>query len=504
MRSPFRYAAVLVAMGSLVVSMVVAACDGRNDTGVPDEAASSTSTSEPSVTTTEEVRILTPESLGGLGDEYYPQAGNAGYDALHYEIVLECDPEMGALEGTTTMQAEALADLDLFHLDLVGLQVGSVSVDGTTVEYEREGQELIVECIDPLEAGDVFSVTVAYSGTPEPKMSEQEHLGGWQIQGDTVFTSDEPEGAATWYPLNDHPSDKATYEFRLTVPKPYLAVASATLTSTLDNGEDRTFIWEMDYPMANYLSAVVIGDLVLQEEVSSDGVPIRNYFDPGLTRQERELFADTGEMIDFFATIFGPYPFDVYGVVVPDITFGGGMEHQTMTLFGRDVVGELVTVPLFGDILVSHELAHMWFGDSVTLAEWQDIWLNEGFATYASWLWLEHDLGKIGLDAAIELAYEFLGTDETPPGDPGVAELFGGSVYERGALTLHALRLLIGDDLFFQILREWAAEHAYGNATTEDFTGLVEQKTAGVEGFDVEEFFDTWLFQEELPELPDV
>jgi aminopeptidase N len=153
-------------------------------------------------------------------------------------------------------------------------------------------------------------------------------------------------------------------------------------------------------------------------------------------------------------------------------------------------------------------LAHQWFGDSVTIERWRDIWLNEGFASYASWLWVEHDLGAAELAAWVDWAVqevrkvENTPSAEPPPADPGPRALFGVNVYERGALTLHALRLTVGDTIFFDIVREWATRYRYGNASTEDFIALVEERTGNVTGFDAAAFFSAWLYDKRMPDLP--
>jgi aminopeptidase N len=348
-------------------------------------------------------------------------------------------------------------------------------------------------------------VAVTYSGKPVELISAEDYPEGWQWVEDTIYTLDEPEGAATWYPVNDHPSDKATYEFRITVPKPFVATANGVLVESQDRGGQQTFVWVMDRPMASYLAAVAVGEFVVQETTSPDGVPIRNFFDSAVAEEGREAFAITGEVIDYFSDLFGPYPFAVYGVVVPDASVGAAMENQTLSLFGRDVLEYAMADPFVGPMFLSHELAHHWFGDSVTLGEWQDIWLNEGFATYAGWLWTEHDLGPEGMDDWVGYALESLeAEEETPPGDPTVEDLFGTGVYERGGLTLHALRLTVGDEIFFDLLREWVSRYAYSNATTDDFIALVREKAGHLAGFDVDQFFQGWLFDAEMPELPEV
>ena len=439
----------------------------------------------------------------GAGDAYLPQAGNGGYQVEHYELTLDVDPASGAIEGDAVLTCEATQRLAAFDLDLAGLEVRSVAVDGAQAEFRRDGRELVVTCQQPVEAGQGFSAQVVYAGDPQPVEDAQSYTVGWQHTGDYIFTLDEPLGAATWFPVNDHPSDKATYTFRLTVPQPYTAVATGVLVETQVQGTDQTFVWEMRQPLASYLAGVSIGVYTLQEAMAPNGVPVRNYFASAVAGTTEPLFARVGDMLAYFAGQFGPYPFEVYGVVVPDTETEAAMENQTLSLYGSDVLERLVSDPTVRDIYLSHELAHQWFGDSVTITWWRDIWLNEGFATYASWLWLEHDQGAAALEMMVEQSMDMLrGRDYPPLSDPGIDGLFTPNVYRRGALTLHVLRSAVGDEVFFAILREWAARHQYGNATTEDFMDLVDELVPAASRAPVARLLDVWLNQEELPVLP--
>jgi aminopeptidase N len=262
-------------------------------------------------------------------------------------------------------------------------------------------------------------------------------------------------------------------------------------------------VWEMRQPCASCVAAVVIGELTLEETTAPNGVPIRNYFAPNLAEDAHIVFERTGEMLAFFDELFGPYPFEVYGVVVPDAEIETEMENQTMSLFGNDVADEARSDPTDKDWLVAHELAHQWFGNSVTIERWQDIWLSEGFATYAGWLWLAHDRGQGIMQELLDEATAMVnGAGGPPTGDPGARELFGANVYWRGGLALQALRLTVGDEIFFGILREWVSRYRYGNARTEDFIALAKEKAAGLTGVDLDALFAAWLFDEDMPDLP--
>ncbi len=441
----------------------------------------------------------------GVGDPYYPRAGNGGYDVVSYEIAMAIDPSTGTISGSTTIEAVILEELGSFSLDYAGPEITSVTVNGATVGFRRDRDKLIITPAERSASGQTLLVKVAYSGRPGTLTERQPYPMGWQQKGRVSYTLDEPLGAATWFPVNDHPSDKAVYTFRLTVPMPYVAAANGVLVDTEELGTGRTFVWEMRQPLAGYLAAVSVDEYVIVESVAPNGVPIRDFFAKGLVEAAQAAFCRTGEVLSFFSELFGPYPFEAYGVVVPSVETGAAMENQTLSLFGRDVLEHRMSDPLVGAVYLSHELAHQWFGNSVTISGWQDIWLNEGFATYASWLWLEHDHGPATLAAMVEESLLMLRKEaHKPPGDPSIDELFGVSVYRRGALTLHALRLTVGDDVFFEILREWVGRYRYGNVTTGDFVALAHEKAraANVSSEVLRGLFEAWLYRDGLPDLP--
>jgi aminopeptidase N len=457
--------------------------------------------------------LTTPGSTaqGGVGspdssDPYFPSNGNGGYDVQNYEISLDIDPANGRIVGSEAVTAKAQEDLVSFYLDLIGLDVSGVQVDGTSAAIDRSGQELKITPAASVTSGAQFTVTVSYSGVPTGLQSKLFAMG-WQTVGGGSFTMDEPQGAATWFAANDTPADKATYTFHLTVPDGYTAAANGVLMNTETTGTGQTFTWRMDRPMASYLAAVDVGKFTVDSSTSSGGVPIRNYFATDIASVARTTFSQTGEMIDYFVSLFGPYPFAAYGVAVPDgSTDGAAMENQTLSLFGRDVVEYMNrrgTDPIERPTFISHELAHQWFGDSVTIETWNDIWLNEGFATYCSWLWLEHDQGEQVFNAQVQDAQQAMSHSVgPPPGDPGAGNLFGDTVYLRGALTLEALRLTVGDQSFFATLRAWADRYKYSNVTTADFIALCKEEAPQVPATLLDSLFDSWLYQPQLPELP--
>jgi aminopeptidase N len=308
----------------------------------------------------------------------------------------------------------------------------------------------------------------------------------------------QPDGAANFFPVNDHPLDKATYTFRITVPEPFEVAANGALEETIDQGELTTFVWEMRAPMASYLATVNIGEFDIETGQSPNGIPIRNYFTSGLGKAYRQPFARQGEMLDFFSQIYGAYPFEVYGSIMLDTEMETALEAQTLSIYGTDLLDWEDTTP---EHVVAHELAHHWFGDSVSLADWSDIWLNEGFATYAEALWVEHTEGGEALDEWVTDIYEYVaeaGDEFIPPGEPTPDDLFNEGVYCRGALTLHALRLEVGDEAFFEILATYFARYKDSSVRTDDFIAVAGE----VSGQDLGAFFEAWLYGETLPAIP--
>jgi aminopeptidase N len=435
----------------------------------------------------------------GIGDPYYPQLGNGGYDALHYTLDLAADIDRNVISGTVAVAVRATANMDAFNLDFQGFRIRAIAVQDRPASYRRGQHELTITPAAPLRSGELFTATVAYSGTPETIVSQAIPIAiGWNAYPGGVYVASEPAGAAAWYPVNDHPRDKATYTIRVTVAKPYVAAANGLLQDTIDNGATRTFVWETSYPIASYLVTVNIARFVTQAEVGPNQLPIRNFFPPDVAANATDVFSRTGAMIDYFDDLFGPFPFEAYGVAVANQNLGYAMETQTLSLFGRDIAS---ASPADVQSVVAHELSHQWFGDSVSVANWQDIWLNEGFATYAAGLWLEHTQGRPALDENVRSTYRFFSDSQfPPPGRPPADDLFNAGVYGRSSLTLHALRLRVGDDTFFRILRTYADRYRYGNASTADFIAVAEQ----ISGQDLAEFFDGWLYAQALPDIPEL
>jgi aminopeptidase N len=243
--------------------------------------------------------------------------------------------------------------------------------------------------------------------------------------------------------------------------------------------------------MASYLVQIAIGDYELVDDGTFGDVTIRHAFHRSVAEEARVAAARTAEMIDVLDDVFGPFPFEAYGVLVVDEALGFALETQTLTIIGTDIG----TAGRRADEILLHELSHQWVGDSVSPATWQDIWLNEGFATYSEWLWSERTGGPSAASQARAAGRS--GGLDLPPGDPGNQELFDRTVYLRGGMTLQALREAIGDDAFFTVLWRWVDEHRFSTASTPAFIALAEE----VSGEPLDDLFQRWLYDARLPSL---
>jgi aminopeptidase N len=427
-------------------------------------------------------------------DPYLPQHGDLSYDVRHYDLEVDYRLEGNRLSGRATITAVAREYLGAFTLDLAGLVVTKVTVDGRAAgRYVHRGSRLEVRPSMPLEEGQEFTVTVAYRGNPRPLPGPWGEAG-WEELTDGVIVASQPHGAPSWFPCNDRPSDKARYRIAVSAPEGYHVVANGSLTSTQRRASGTTWTYEQREPMASYLATVQVGRYVVRELPCA--VPMDVVLPSRRTGELEAGFGRQPEMMDLFVELFGPYPFSAgYRVVVTDDELEIPLEAQGLSIFGSN----FLTDAWSAERLVAHELSHQWFGNCVTLARWNDIWLHEGFACYSEWLWSERS-GRRTADDEARAHWDRL-ADEPQDlllGDPGTEDLFDDRVYKRGALLLHALRLTVGDDALWQTLRTWVERHAHANATTADFIALAEE----VSGRQLGPLFDDWLYQQALPALP--
>jgi aminopeptidase N len=446
---------------------------------------------------------FTPGAAGG-GDPFYPQAGNGGYDVRSYSLKLDYEPQNEQLDGDATITARATQDLSSFNLDLRDLKVVSVTVNGAPASFTRKGQELTITPAAGLRKNRDFTTRVVYGGHANYVLDPDKSKDGWIPTDDGAFVVNEPQGAPTWFPANDTPKDFATFDFEITVPAGRTAVANGTLVSKTDNGDTTTWRWSEDRPMVPYLTTATNGFFDFRTRTMANGLPEYNAVDPQTRRFGQKspepqlawdrLAAYQEPAVNMFSELYGPYPFESVGAIVdyaPNVFYS--LESQTKPNYW--------VIPSEGTIV--HEIAHQWFGDAVVLERWPDMWLNEGFATWSEWIWFEKRGGQTAqqqFDALYATPEDSdAGQDLWFPAPNGLAdasELFHTPVYDRGAMTLQALRQKLGEATFLQIVRSWYAENRYSNVTTQDFIALAER----VSGQELDQFFQVWLFEEGRPE----
>ncbi|HEY0002648.1 MAG TPA: M1 family metallopeptidase [Actinoplanes sp.] len=466
--------------GMVGVALVIAGCTGSEP--APAQGPSPTVDFRP--------------GAEGAGDPYFPKYGNGGYDVTGYDLKLRYDPKTDQLGGTATITATATQNLSRFDLDLSSLTVHGVRVDGTPATSKLVGTELMITPAAGIVDGRPFTVVVDYGGKPDRVGDRELGQGGWLTTDDGAIALGQPASASSWFPVNDHPSDKATFALAMTVPDGVEAISNGVPGPTESAGGWTTWHWTESAPMASYLAAIVIGQyrvtttkhagkpmvIAVAGSLPADGGAVKS-------------LGRTGEIADFLATRFGPYPFASYGgIAIADQRIGYALETQSRPAYANAF---FTAGP--NDGVVVHELAHQWFGDSVAVQRWRDIWLNEGFATYAEWLWDEHT-GKNTVAKSFAQVYASYpwGRQGGQVGDPGVDRLFGTAVYQRGGMTVYALRKTIGDAAFDRLVKQWTTDHRNGNVTTEELIGLAEQ----ISGQDLDSFFQAWLYTDTKPPLP--
>jgi aminopeptidase N len=426
----------------------------------------------------------------GVGDRLFPWAGNGGYDVTHYGLDLAYDPGSGKLRGTAVITATATQPLARFDLDLSGMTVTRVTVDGRTATTDRSGTELSVRPAAPLRDGARFGTTVTYEGVPTTLTDPDGSHEGWFRTDDGALALGEPVGSMTWFPGDNHPSDKAAYDITVTVPDGLTAVSNGELVDRRSRGGQTAFHWRSTEPMASYLAMVGIGHYDVTRSRTRGGVPVYVAVDPR-SNDPRTAAAlrRIPEIVDWESGLFGPYPFSSTGAVVdrlPRGRVGYALEVQTKPVFPGDGAADGPAVPL--DILV-HEMSHQWFGDSVTPGAWQDMWLNEGFATYAQWLWQEHEGGRTVAQSAAAALADPANRAFPPAAPPSPDRISAAPVYGGGALVLYELRKVLGATAFATLLRTWPAAHRHGNATTADFIAFCR----GLTSRDLTPLFTAWL-----------
>jgi aminopeptidase N len=441
--------------------------------------------------------------LNKISQIQYP--GDSTIDVTYYKLNLTVTVSPKLLKGIVTVQAKPVnSGLTAFFLDLLtNMKVSSVTVNGTPVQYSQGNNILTINLGRSYSKGETFSADISYSGIPSTGtgvISSASFSFSDQYSGKTVVsTLSEPYGARNWWPCKDTPADKAdSSDVWITADSFFVSVSNGKLMEVLNNGDGtKTYKWKNHYHIANYLISLAMTNYqtIVDSFTTNTGItfPIINYCYPeNLTDSRRAVVAKTKDMLQIFSDRFGPYPFltEKYGHA--EFGWGGGMEHQTCTSLGSSD---------FQENIIAHELSHQWFGDKVTCKNWQNIWLNEGFATYCAMIYMQAEYGDATFNNLLTNTYF---SAKTAVGTIYVQniqdenEIFNSArSYDKGASVLHMLRGIVGDDKFFEIMKEYNNEPglAYNVATTEDFQRIAERVT----GLDLSYFFQEWIHGENYP-----
>ena len=467
-----------------------------------------------------------------LGDPYYTNVGNGGYDAQHYDLTIKYDPVAHVINATADLSLRSTQGLSEFSLDFVEYyNIASVTVNGAPAAFARDDNpgaykyKLVVTPAAGIPNNTTFRVVITYSGTPKNFVDPDTALEGWMrtvVPGAPpgAFVMNEPVGAMGWFPNNNHPRDKATYDFRLTAPTNYSTAGNGELASKVDNADGTSsWHWNLDYPMASYLSTSTIGVYDYRREASpvavgKNGQPLDLYRFietalPVNTKNTNNANADRqDDIVKYIAdTMDAPYPYDSHGVVAGRMPNDAGtyaLESQTKSHFGSGSIGIST---------LAHEIAHQWFGDSVGPATWREIWFNEGWATWWAQWWSNKQNG-VALTTAQSFTNNYNSTSPNndwsviPDALAGPEELFHTfPVYTRPSMAFEGYRQIVGDTAFFAFQKALVTEHAYSTITGDQFKALARRIAAEKAGFEssnlakLDEYWRQWISASGKPTL---
>lgn len=426
-------------------------------------------------------------------------------DVKHYKLQIQLVPNdfstAGTISGTVSISAEATGSVNSVSVDAQpNLIIDSVTLDGNTTDFRRNTNRLVVTFPSPFSIGRVFDLVIRYHGVSATSNT----LGGGLIftrhgpdAAMVVANLSEPFAAPLWWPCIDNPADKATIETEITVPQGNKAGSNGILQRTQDNADGTTtYFWREDSPLSTYLVSVAASNYERFEDsyTALDGVttmPLVYYVYPEHLDVARTKFAVTRSAIGIFANLFGEYPFihEKYGMA--EFPFGGAMEHQTLTSISASLVGSLTSNQ---QATIVHELSHHWWGDLVTMKTWDDIWLNEGFATYSEVLFFENFAG-MAPGELLNRSYDDGAVDGALGGTVTAENLNNpfddqGAIYRKGGWVLHMLRHVMGDQKFFAAMKQYRTVYAFSNATTADFRRVCED----FYGDSLDWFFNQWVY----------
>ncbi|MFC7402058.1 M1 family metallopeptidase [Citricoccus sp. GCM10030269] len=451
-----------------------------------------------------------------IPDPYLPGSGTVDFTVGHYDLTLEVKLAANRVAGRARLEGTVLRAVKRIELDLHALSVskvvatghrGSVKVAKTSVRRDR----LVIDFGGTLDAGTALTLDITYSGVPRLRRSPWGEIG-WEELTDGVLVAAQPHGAATWFPCVDHPSVKSTYHLTVRTDAGYLPVCNGLPTGHRRRSSGEEWTWELHDPAPSYLITVQIGRYQIEaiadqherpaSGADSERAPLFLAVSRGLRDRAHSVLAVQTAMMDCFSRHYGPYPFDRYTAVVTDDDLEIPLEAASLSIFGANHLHQSWD----SERLVAHELAHQWFGNALTLRQWKDIWLHEGFACYSEWLWSEES-DRSTQSTHAERAWRVLSQrpQDLVVADPGPEHMFDDRIYQRGALTLYALRCALGSEVFSGLLRCWVAEHRHGTVDTEMFLQAadVHAEAAGHAAGFATDVVSPWLFDTGMPALPE-
>ncbi|MBK4142130.1 M1 family peptidase [Corynebacterium macginleyi] len=428
-------------------------------------------------------------------DPYTGVDFNLGFKVTHYRLDLNYRVEPNLLDGEAILSVHAVENLTSLTLDLGGAMVArrvTAKHAPRVTKFHQSSGKLRLRFAEEIAADTKFELHIRYGGSPRPIRTTWGEIG-WEETESGALVASQPNGAPSWFPCDDTLSEKALYDIIITADSPFTVISNGELVSRKASGSTTQWHYRTRHPMATYLATVQVG------EFSSYSLgPNTQAWAPAFLRDRvRGEFSQQQEMVDFFSSIYGPYPFPTYQVVITEDELEIPLEAQGLSIFGSNhVKGDHAF-----ERLIAHELSHQWFGNSVGLSEWKDIWLNEGFACYSEWLWGEHK-GAVSARRAARSHYHVLTRkrQDIQISDPGARDMFDDRVYKRGALAVHAIHRLLGD-AFFPTLSSYLTQHQHSVVQSGDLLSAFRSAAPDAALFDTT--VTAWLDETALPKFPD-
>ena len=449
--------------------------------------------------------LVVAAGLVARGDE--PYARSRDYDLQNARLELRFDTANRKVMGTVTHKLAPLRDaLKQVEFDSVNLTISSVTVSGKPARFETTGGKLQVELPTAAKAGQAMSVEIRYEGQPKQGMYFILPDKNYPSRPVQIWTQGESKETRHFVPIYDYPNDLTTSETVLTVPKTWTTLSNGRLVGVKETTEGmKTWTWRQAQPHATYLISVVAGEFDESKDTWRN-IPVTYYVPKGRAERIPPTFSNTKAMLDYYSSKFGVvYPWDKYAQIAVEEHFGG-MEHTSATTLAAASLVNPKLAPEYShpaDDLVAHELAHQWFGDLVTCKDWGEMWLNEGFASYAEEMWDEKVYGKEMVEFDIwNRRNQWLANQRAYPlplvnrGFKDISETFA-NVYGKAAVIVHMLRLELGDENFFHGLNHFLQKHRHQNVTSSDLARAIEEAT----GRNVDFFFDQWVYGAGAPKF---